>query len=115
VTCNVTNNTKNEPQLQQARSLIEAGRLAEALAICEGLVRKAGPSAHPHFMMALVHEARGDTTRAADHLRRAIYLDPDHKDALLRLARLLGGPGDSEEARSLHERAQRIDEDRTPG
>ena len=111
----VTNNTKNEPQLQQARSLVDAGRLAEALAICEGLVRKAGPSAPAHFVMAMVHEGRGDATRAADHLRRAIYLDPDHRDALLRLARLLGGQGESEEARRLQERVRRIEEDRTPG
>jgi len=92
--------------LETARKLADAGNLSEAATICETHIRQQGPTAQACFLLGLVHDAGGDP-RAADYYRKALYLDPEHHDALWHMALLLKKNGQDAEASGFRRRAER--------
>lgn len=96
-----------EEGLFRARRLADEGRLAEAAVLCEALLRDDGPSASAYFLLGLVHDACGDADNAREFFGKAVYLEPDHCDALVNLALLAKRQGRSDEARLLRQRAER--------
>ncbi|TWI70259.1 chemotaxis protein methyltransferase WspC [Pseudoduganella lurida] len=93
--------------LDEARRLADEGRPAEAAAICRTLVAREPDNADGWFLLGLLSEDT-DADEAQAHLRRCIYLAPDHYDALCHLALLAGQRGDSGAAASLKARAARV-------
>lgn len=97
-------------QLEVARQLADGGKLVEAVAICENHLRQEGPSAEAYYLLGLVGDAAGDA-RAVEFYRKALYLEPDHHEALLHLALLLeknGDPDSCAAARKYKRRAERV-------
>lgn len=70
-----------EPLLVRARQLADMGRLDDALAKCQSALA-VGPSADGYALLGLIQQARGETHPAAESFRRALYLAPDHPEAL---------------------------------
>jgi len=95
-----------EPNLRVARHHADAGRLAEAAAICEAHLVSEGPSAQAYYLLALVKDAGNDPV-ATNYYRKALYLEPNHYEALVRLARALEKAGDVGAARIYQRRAVR--------
>jgi chemotaxis protein methyltransferase WspC len=93
--------------LEHARRLADAGRLAEAAEICEAHLREYGVSARAYYLLGLVRDAAGATSQASEFYRRALYLDPGHYETLMQWALLSQKNGDAARARILHERAER--------
>ena len=93
--------------LEEARRLARAGRLAEAGALCEAHLRRSRGSAQAYFVLGLVREANGDVS-ALDCYRKALYLEPEHYEALVQMAALTEKIGDPARARTLKRRAQRV-------
>lgn len=82
--------------LNDARRLADAGRLKEATQICEAALAADGPSAEPFCLLGLIHEAAGDQAAGIRYYRKALYLDRNHREALLHLSlvlRRMGDPG----------------------
>ena len=96
-----------DPSLESALALADSGKFEEAAKVCEAYVRRFGPTAQAHYLLGLIDGAGGRTTRAEAHYRKAIYLQPDHPEALVHLAILLEGRGDAAGGRLLRQRAQR--------
>ncbi|HEY0659920.1 MAG TPA: CheR family methyltransferase [Lysobacter sp.] len=96
-----------ESSLEAAQKLADAGRFADALAVCEAHLEAHGPSAQPLYLLGLIHGATGQHARAEDHFRKALYLQPDHQEALVHLASLLETKGDMAGSRRLRLRARR--------
>ena len=92
--------------LAQARACADRGELAQAEALCEQL-NAVGPNAHAYHLQGLISDARQDASAAQQLYRKAIYLQPDHREALLHLAALLAAQGDDAGAQRLQERAER--------
>ncbi len=86
------------------------GRLSEALQRGEEFLRTCGPSVQAYHLMGLVHDATGMHEEAEQYYRKALYLDPDHHEALVHLAFLLEQQGDAAGAQRLHRRAKRVDD-----
>jgi len=59
------------------------------------------------YLQGLINDARQDVDAAVQFYRKAIYLQPDHEEALLHLAGLLTALGDVAGALRLQQRAQR--------
>ncbi|MNE77302.1 putative biofilm formation methyltransferase WspC [compost metagenome] len=59
------------------------------------------------YWLGLLSDTAGDTGEALSHYRKALYLDPQHAEALAHLAALLASQGDIAGARRLQERAAR--------
>jgi chemotaxis protein methyltransferase WspC len=95
--------------LEDASRLADAGELKEAGALCEALIKEQGPSSRAFYLLGLVRDAAGDGKAAADYYRKALYLEPNHPEALLHLALFFERQGDGVAAARLRERARRID------
>jgi chemotaxis protein methyltransferase WspC len=93
--------------IEQARDLANQGKLVEALECCQQHLHSQPASAEGFHLIALLHDAAGRVREAADHYRKALYLDPRHPEALVHLAVALQKQGDTRGARRLFERANR--------
>jgi chemotaxis protein methyltransferase WspC len=89
--------------------LANEGNLVEAATSCEAYLREHGPSAQALHLLGVIHGAIGNHTAAAEHYRKALYLEPQHHEALIHLAFLLEKQGDARGARVLRERVQRLE------
>jgi chemotaxis protein methyltransferase WspC len=96
--------------LAQARACADRGDLAQAEALVEQQLRTAGPNADAYHLQGLISDARQDAGAAQQLYRKAIYLQPDHREALLHLAALLAAQGDTAGAQRLRERAGRAEQ-----
>jgi chemotaxis protein methyltransferase WspC len=94
-------------QLTIARELGDAGRLHEALRVCGDYLDTVPDSAEGHFLSGVIHDALGHSELAVASFRKALYLDPVHREALLHLALKREAAGDGAGAALLRARAQR--------
>jgi chemotaxis protein methyltransferase WspC len=94
--------------LSQASELANQGRYTEAISLCEQHAREKGPTAPAYSLMGVICQASGDRGRAEDCFRKAVYLDPNHDEALLALALLAEYRGDGQAAAGFRRRAERI-------
>jgi chemotaxis protein methyltransferase WspC len=94
--------------IEQARHLANQGKLVEALKYCEQNLRSQPASAETFHLVGLLHDAAGRVREAAEHYRKALYLDPQHPEALVHLAVALQKEGDAHGAQRLLERASRL-------
>lgn len=95
--------------LQAMRRLADRGELAEAAKLGARHLQSHGPSAEAYYLMGLVHDADNRIAEAADFYRRAIYLEPEHHEALVQLSLLRERQGDHAGARALIDRARRTE------
>lgn len=97
----------NAELLAQIARLANAGSSAEAQAACARYLQHYPPHAQVFYWLGLLSDIAGDTGEALSHYRKALYLDPQHAEALAHLAALLASQGDAAGARRLQERAAR--------
>lgn len=107
-------NPKQEPEpiraeqvYAAARPLADAGRLDEALEVIQRGLETEEPSATLYHLKGAVLLALGREPEAEAALRRAVYLDPDHMEALTHLEHLSRARGLPDEAERLSVRAKR--------
>jgi chemotaxis protein methyltransferase WspC len=93
--------------IEEARRLANQGSLIEALRCCQHHLRDHPESTEAFHLMGLLHDAGGDVHKAADNYRKALYLDPQHHEALVHLAVALQKEGDARGAQRLIDRANR--------
>ena len=93
--------------MEDAQRLADAGRLAEAEAICEAHLRQSGASAQAYYLLGLIRDASGDAG-AVDYYRKALYLEPDHYESLLHLALWSDKNGQPARAQTFKSRAERV-------
>ena len=84
-----------------------AGENRQARADCERYLRQFAPKAQVYYWLGLLSDTEGDAAQAITHYRKALYLEPQHPEALMHLAMLLAAQGDEAGARRLQERAAR--------
>ncbi len=85
-----------------------AGRLDEARAAAERHIAAFGPSAEALYLLGLACDADDMAEAAVRNYRKALYLAPNHREALAHLSLLLQRQGDEAGARALTARLDRI-------
>ncbi len=100
---------ESEPELtvEQVRTMADSGQLVEARAAAQKLL-EGGAEAELYYLLGLISTALGNDGRAEEELRRAVYLDPEHGEALLCLALLYERKGELGTARTFHRRSQEV-------
>lgn len=93
--------------LANIAALANEGKNAEALAACESYLRNHEPVAQVFCWLGLLSDVAGNALQAQGFYRKALYLEPQHPEALMHLAALLQAQGDTAGARRLQERAAR--------
>lgn len=88
-------------------ALANAGKSAEARVACEQYLRSHEPVAQVFYWLGLLSDVAGSVLEAQGFYRKALYLQPQHPEALMQLAVLLASQGDAAGARRLQERAAR--------
>lgn len=97
-----------ESILTRAMQYANQGELADATRLCKEYMQQNGPNAAAYYLIGLISDARQDTADAMQHYRKAIYLQPNHYEALTHLAALLAAQGDNAGALLMQQRAQRV-------
>jgi len=95
--------------LKQAQALADAGALPEAADIARKYLEAHPASADAYYLLGVIADARGEQTEARGFYKRALYLDPEHGEALTHLAAVLGLEGDRAGAQLLLARAERTE------
>ncbi len=95
-----------QADLEAAHRLADAGCFQEAAEICEAHLRQHRLSAQAYYLLGVVRDATGNAG-AIDCYRKAVYLDPNHHESLLQMARWSQKNGDEARAQALSSRAQR--------
>ncbi|WP_323167482.1 CheR family methyltransferase [Pseudomonas atacamensis] len=93
--------------LAQIAALANEGKSAEARAACEHYLRSHEPVAQVFYWLGLLSDVAGLSLEAQGFYRKALYLEPQHPEALMHLAALLQAQGDTAGAQRLQERAAR--------
>ncbi|WP_366301099.1 CheR family methyltransferase [Pseudomonas atacamensis] len=93
--------------LAQIAALANEGKSAEARAACEHYLRSHEPVAQVFYWLGLLSDVACLSLEAQGFYRKALYLEPQHPEALMHLAALLQAQGDTAGARRLQERAVR--------
>ena len=93
--------------LSQIATLANEGKSAEARAACERYLSSHPPVAQVFYWLGLLSDVAGSAPQAQGYYRKALYLEPQHPQALMHLAALLEAQGDSAGARRLQARAAR--------
>lgn len=101
-------NDNSEQLLQEAFQLADQGHLDEAALHCETLLQSHCHQADAHYLLGLIREATGNRRAAEEHLRKCIYLSPDHYEALTHLGVICLQHGDNASAQRFQQRAERI-------
>ncbi len=94
--------------LREAARLANRGDLREAGTLCETYLRENPTSAQAYYLLGLVRESEGKHSIAGDLFKKAVYLDPNHYEAMIHLALHLARYGDAESAKKLQARAHRV-------
>jgi chemotaxis protein methyltransferase WspC len=93
--------------LANIAALANEGKSTEARAACEQYLRSHEPVAQVFYWLGLLSDVAGSALEAQGYYRKALYLEPQHPEALMHLAALLQAQGDTAGARRLQERAAR--------
>ncbi|KIH85182.1 CheR family methyltransferase [Pseudomonas batumici] len=93
--------------LARIATLANEGKGAQARQACETYLRQHEPVAQVFYWLGLLSDVAGSTLEAQGFYRKALYLEPQHPEALVHLAALLASQGDAAGARRLQERAAR--------
>ncbi len=96
----------------KARALADQGALPKALELCEVFLGDNPVHAEAHFLMGLIYEALHNEAKAEAFFNKAVYLNPDHFEALNQLAFIESNRGNQGGAERLRQRARRVRESR---
>lgn len=88
-------------------ALANEGKSAEARAACERYLQQHEPVAQVFYWLGLLSDVAGNAMEAQGYYRKALYLAPQHPEALAHLGALLASQGDLAGAQRLQERAAR--------
>jgi len=106
---------KHDDLLRQAFQLADEGHLGEAAEHCESLLAKQAQQADAYYLLGLIRESTGNLSEAGKLLRKAVYLDPVHHEALVHLGIVCQQLGDTTNANRFRERAERTAPRQTTG
>ncbi|SAL32985.1 CheR family methyltransferase [Caballeronia humi] len=95
--------------LTQARALADAGQLDAAEVAARAYLESHTSSADAYYLLGVIADARDDRAASRSQYKRALYLDPAHREALTHLAALLQIDGDAAGAGLLLARAERLE------
>ncbi|NWA03175.1 CheR family methyltransferase [Pseudomonas gingeri] len=93
--------------LARIAGLANEGKSQEAREACETYLNQYAPVAQVFYWLGLLSDVAGSTLEAQGLYRKALYLEPQHPEALVHLAALLASQGDVAGARRLQDRAAR--------
>ncbi len=103
----VSNGLMGTDLLKRSRELADAAKLEDALLCCENYLKSHPLCGEGYFLMGQICQAIGSLAESDRYLAKAVYLMPDHEEALMMLALLRESQGDPTGAAALRKRIRR--------
>jgi len=97
------------PNLDTARKLAEAGRWAEVAAFCAAYLQFNESSVAAFHLLGRAHEMAGDLAEAEACYRKALYLEPNHRETLVQMVSLSEKKGDLVQVKAFQRRIKRAE------
>ncbi|MUG91069.1 tetratricopeptide repeat protein [Scytonema sp. UIC 10036] len=94
--------------LKTAQTLAERGQLHEAINLCEIYLHEEPTSADAYLLLGQLCRIQGNEQQAEQCFQKAIYLEPNHYEALIHLVLLKERRGDIANADVIRQRIQRL-------
>ena len=94
--------------LRQASTLADQGKYIEATRLVERHIGRGSLDASAHFLLGIIQQAAGNRSEAEAELTKAIYLNPEHDEALFAMALLARRKGDVAAEAAYRRRAERV-------
>ena len=94
--------------LRQASTLADQGKYIEATLLVERHIGRGSLDASAHFLLGIIQQAAGNRSEAEAELTKAIYLNPEHDEALFAMALLARRKGDVAAEATYRRRAERV-------
>ncbi len=91
------------------KSLADKGALDKALQLCKQFLKLHPRDKDAYYLMGLIKLASDAFTEAEDFFQKALYLDPQHYNALVHMGLLYEKKGDRAKASLIRERIKRIE------
>jgi chemotaxis protein methyltransferase WspC len=103
--------TKTKPvidSLRPAEKLANEGRYQDAETQCTAYLQLHPDSAHGYYLLGLIKNSLGELKTAESLLKKAVYLDPHHEQALVLSALIAEQKGDLDAMQSFKRRIERV-------
>ncbi len=94
--------------LERALRLADAGQNQEARSLCQQIMETEGPSAAAYFLLGNLQLAEGKKRDAEQSFGRAVYLEPEHHEAITCLFHLASSRGELAAAERWKRRLDRV-------
>jgi len=105
-----TEESKSEPShLNRISELANTGEIKQGIELCHAYLKDNEKDAEGNYLMAVLHDANGDAEESEKYLRKTIYLDPDHVEAIIHMALIADKNGDTKTAERMRTRAKRAE------
>lgn len=88
--------------------LANEGKYDKALMLCQEYIKTNPESAQAYYLLGMIHHSQSNLKFAESSLKKAIYLDPNHEQAMTLSMLLAQERGDKVSAESFKRRIQRI-------
>lgn len=97
-----------EDRLRSIEQWVDAAKWEEAEQECKRFLESFPNSVDAFFILGLIKEAVGELHCASEYFRKVLYLQPNHRDALLHSYAVCKRLGETENQQALLERLQRL-------
>lgn len=93
---------------QEAQALANIGEVDDARLVCHRYISLYGANARVFFLLGMLEVASRRDEEAAQHFKKAVYLEPRHYEALVNLALIADRRGALDEAERFWRRARKL-------
>ncbi|MFN3361484.1 MAG: tetratricopeptide repeat protein, partial [Pseudanabaenaceae cyanobacterium] len=94
--------------LAEAQRQADNNNFATALHLCQTYLQDQPLDAHAHTLLGEIYQAQNNIQQAMESYQKALYINPNHYAALVHLMLLKQQLGDSEGAKVLARRIERL-------
>ena len=103
----VTTHSSIFSDLIMIRQLADGGKLKDAASLCETYLSQNPTNADGYVLMGQVYQAMGNEEKGEKYFQKALYLEPNHSDAIVHLILIKEHRGDRVGANILRQRLER--------
>ncbi|MBD2579535.1 protein-glutamate O-methyltransferase CheR [Oscillatoria sp. FACHB-1406] len=94
--------------LSLAIQLADTGQIEAAIEHCQEYLKSDFTNVEAHTLLGTLYQTKAEYTQAEQYFRKALYLNPNHYEALMYLALLKEHRGDIAGAKILQQRIQKL-------
>jgi len=104
----LTQTVEEKDTLYEIQRLADSGSIIKAKEECSLYIKKFPGDANGFYLMGVLCNAINDVNFAAEYFEKALYLEPNHYDALVNLSLIFGLSGNYDKEKIYKERARKV-------